>query len=150
MKFRFANIGDIPRMELIRNSVFENKLSDPSRVTGKDYEEFITKRGKGWVCEINNEIVGFAIADLKEDNIWALFIFPGFEHRGIGIALHRLMLDWYFSTGKKKVWLGTGSETRAEKFYRKAGWTEAGVQPNGEINFEMTKDDWEEISSGRA
>ena len=38
--------------------------SDPNLVTDEDCEEFITLRGKGWACEIDNQIVGFAIADL--------------------------------------------------------------------------------------
>ena len=102
----------------------------------------MTTRGKGWVCEINSEIVGFAIADLKENNIWALFIHPEHEGKGIGKQLHQLMLDWYFNQQKNSVWLGTAPNTRAESFYRKAGWRETGVRPNGEIRFEMTRDEW--------
>jgi GNAT superfamily N-acetyltransferase len=111
-------------------------------VTDKDCEEFITIRGKGWVCEIDNQIVGFAIADLKEDNIWALFIHPEFEKKGIGQQLHRIMLDWYFMQKKNKVWLGTAFNTRAEQFYKKAGWTEVGTHGTKEIKFEMTAEEW--------
>jgi hypothetical protein len=42
-------------------------------VTDEDCEEFITVRGKGWVCEIDNQIVGFTV-DLKDNNIWALLL----------------------------------------------------------------------------
>jgi hypothetical protein len=52
------------------------------------------------------------------------------------------MLDWYFNQKKETVWLGTGPDTRAETFYRKAGWKERGKRPNGEIKFEMTYADW--------
>jgi GNAT superfamily N-acetyltransferase len=145
MTFRPAKTTDISQMQLVRNSVLENVLSNPSLVTYKDYEEFLDTRGKGWVCEISNQIVGFAIADLKDDNIWALFILPHFEHQGIGKKLHDMMLDWYFSTDKKKVWLGTAPKTRAYYFYRKAGWTETGTHGNGETKFEMTKLNWERI-----
>lgn len=79
MTIREAKINDIKQIQIIRNSVKENTLSNPNIVTDKDCEEFITLRGKGWVCEIDNKIVGFAIADLKENNIWALFIDPLFE-----------------------------------------------------------------------
>lgn len=54
-------------------------MSNPNLVTDEDSEEFITTRGKGWLCEIDNQIVGFAIADLKENKIWALFLNPKFE-----------------------------------------------------------------------
>lgn len=142
MIIREAAIEDIKQIQIVRNSVRENILSDPNLVTDKDCEEFITIRGKGWVCEIDKQIVGFAIVDLKENNIWALFMHPEFERRGIGRLLHKTMLDWYFTKTKDKVWLGTEFNTRAERFYRNAGWSEVGTHGAKEIKFEMTYKDW--------
>ena len=142
MIIREAKIEDTAQIQIVRNSVKENTLSDPNLVTDKDCEEFISVRGKGWVCEIDQEIVGFAIADLKENNIWALFLDPKFERKGIGQKLHQAMLDWYFTQTKDNVWLGTAFNTRAEKFYRKAGWKEVGTHGPKEIKFEMTYNDW--------
>jgi len=79
MKIREASIDDIKEIQLVRNSVKENTLSNPQLVTDDTCKEFITIRGKGWVCEINNKIVGFSIVDLKDHNIWALFVKPEFE-----------------------------------------------------------------------
>ena len=138
-----ATIFDIPQIQIIRHSVKENILSDPALVTDADCEEFITKRGKGWIYETDNTVVGFAIADLRENNIWALFIMPDYEKMGIGKQLHKTMLNWYFSKTDKTVWLSTSPNTRAEKFYRKAGWNEVGNYGKGEIKFEMEKMDWE-------
>jgi GNAT superfamily N-acetyltransferase len=147
MIFREATLQDIDQIQIVRNSVKENTLSDPGLVTNKDCEEFMFERGKGWVCEIDHTIVGFAIADLKENNIWALFLDPNFEKKGIGRKLHQMMMDWYFSQTNEKVWLGTAFNTRAEEFYRKAGWTEAGTNGSKEIKFEMTKEDWFKINT---
>jgi GNAT superfamily N-acetyltransferase len=99
-------------------------------------------RGQGWVCEIHGQIVGFAIVDFLHGNIWALFILPAFEKRGIGKQLLDIMLNWYFAQTHKSLWLGTEPNTRAEKFYRNAGWTEAGTHGKGEIKFIFTKEDW--------
>ncbi|WP_395803730.1 GNAT family N-acetyltransferase [Daejeonella sp.] len=142
MLIREARIDDIGQIQIIRNSVTENILSHPNLVTDQDCEEFISQRGKGWVCEIDKQIVGFAIVDLMENNIWALFLDPKFEGKGIGQLLHKSMLDWYFTQTKDKVWLGTDPNTRAEKFYRRAGWTEVGKDGSEEIKFEMTYSDW--------
>jgi GNAT superfamily N-acetyltransferase len=142
MNFRLATSDDIPQIQIIRNSVKENMLSNPALISDNDVEEFINLRGRGWVCEINDRIVGFAIADLKENNIWALFIHPDNEGIGIGNILQKLMLDWYFEQGKQTVWLSTSPDTRAEKFYRKSGWTETGKHGEKEIKFEMTSADW--------
>ncbi len=145
MNFRVAEIKDIPQIQVVRNLVKENRLSDPALVPDSDVEDYITRRGRGWVCEINGQIVGFAIADLVDNNIWALFIHPGFEKLGIGKKLHDEMMNWYFSETDKTVWLGTSPKTRAELFYRKAGWKEIGMHGKGEIKFEMTKDEWRSL-----
>lgn len=142
MKIRVAEIEDISQIQVVRNLVQENRLSDPALVPDSDVEDYMTRRGKGWVCEINDEVVGFAIADLVDNNIWALFIHPGFERIGIGKKLHDEMMNWYFSMTDKTAWLGTAPGTRAEMFYRKAGWKEVGLHGKGEIKFEMSKNDW--------
>ncbi len=142
MKIRVAEVRDIFQIQVVRNLVNENRLSDPALVPDSDVENYITRRGKGWVCEMNDDVVGFAIADLVENNIWALFIHPDFERIGIGKKLLNEMMNWYFSKTDKTVWLGTAPGTRAEMFYRKAGWKEVGLHGKGEIKFEMTKDNW--------
>jgi GNAT superfamily N-acetyltransferase len=145
MIFREATITDIPQIQIVRNAVKENTLSDPALVSDADCEEFMTARGKGWVCEVDQQIVGFAIADLQDDNIWALFLLPEYEHKGIGQTLQKLMLNWYFAQGKEKVWLGTAFDTRAEKFYKKSGWSVVGMHGTKETKFEMTKEEWEKL-----
>ncbi len=146
MIFRTAQIGDIAQIQRVRNAVKENTLSDPNLVTDADCAEFITERGKGWVCEIDGIIVGFAIVDLKENNIWALFLDPEFEKKGIGRQLHKIMLDWYFAQTRETVWLSTEFDTRAEGFYKKAGWVAVGLHGKNEIKFEMTHQSWAQQS----
>ena len=141
MIYREAEIKDIKQIQVVRNAVKENVLSDPALVTDKDCEEYMTTRGKAWVCEANDTIVAFAYVDLKENNIWALFVTPGYAEKGIGKKLHKIMLDWYFALTDKTVWLGTSPNTRAETFYRKQGWKETGMHGK-EIKFEMTKEEW--------
>jgi GNAT superfamily N-acetyltransferase len=142
MKIRVASVDDIGQIQRVRHSVRENRLSNPKLVTDDDCEEFITKRGKGWVWDIEQQIVGFAIVDLMEKNVWALFVDPNYEKQGIGRQLHDAMIDWYFSCTQESIWLGTAPNTRAETFYRQAGWREAGTHGAGERRFEMSYKDW--------
>jgi GNAT superfamily N-acetyltransferase len=142
MIFREAEIQDIAQIQFVRLAVKENRLSDPALVPDKDVEEYMTDRGKGWVCEIDKRIAGFAIVDLIENNVWALFIHPDFEAMGIGKKLHQIMMDWYFVQTKEKIWLGTDPQSRAEKFYRMQGWKETGTHGKGEIKFEMDFETW--------
>ena len=140
--FREAQADDIPQIQIVRNSVTENTLSNPDLVSDEDCLEFISKRGKGWVCIVDNKVVGFSIVDLKENNVWALFLKPEYEKLGIGTKLHQLMLDWYFEQTNFDAWLSTTPKTRADKFYRKAGWAETGPYREDEIKFEMTYEKW--------
>ena len=141
MHYRIATLADIPRIQIVRHLVKENMLSNPDLVTDADVEDYITRRGKGWVCEVDGVIVGFGIADLQDHSIWALFLQPEWEGKGIGKELQRLMLDWYFSLSQQTLWLTTSPGTRAETFYRRTGWKEMGLQ-KGEIRFEMTAEAW--------
>lgn len=134
MIFREAQLDDIPQIQVVRHSVRENTLSDPALVPDQDVATFITERGKGWVCETGGQVIGFAIVDLQDDNIWALFLRPEFEKQGIGWQLQALMLHWYFEQTREPVWLGTAPGTRAETFYRKSGWTEIGTHGKGRSN----------------
>jgi GNAT superfamily N-acetyltransferase len=138
MGLRFALITDIAAMHAVRMSVRENRLSDPTRVTEDDYRRFIEERGCGWVYDSDNEIVGFGVVDLVDRNIWALFVDPQHEGKGIGSALLNAMVDHAFKKGSEPLWLTTSPGTRAERFYRQSGWREAGIAADGELRFELS------------
>ena len=142
MTFREAQLTDIPQMSAIRMAVKENVLSNPALVTQKDYEEYLTLRGKGWVCEIDGCVVGFAIGDLVKNNVWALFIHPDHEGKGIGKTLLSLLLTWYFAQTNETIWLSTAPNSRAAAFYRRFGWAETGMTKTGEIRFALNAEQW--------
>jgi GNAT superfamily N-acetyltransferase len=124
-------------MNHLRMQVRENVLSDPSRVTLAMTTEAISSSGRGWVFEENGVILGFSIALHEDPSIWALFVHPAHEARGIGNALHAAAVSWLWSQGAERIWLGTDPGTRAERFYRDRGWQETGKHKNGEIRFEL-------------
>jgi GNAT superfamily N-acetyltransferase len=143
MLIRKALVVDIEPFMDVRYAVKENVLNNRALVTYDDCVDYITRRGMGWVAEEDGRIVGFAIADLQGHSIWALFVHPDYDRRGIGKALHDTMLNWYFSQTTKTIWLSTAPGTRAEGFYRKAGWRDVGLTKSGEVKFEMERADWE-------
>lgn len=147
--FRQVVPADIPVLHEIRTSVRENVLSDPGRITTDDYLEMTLHRGTGWVGLRDGRIAGFAILDLREANVWALFVHPENEGLGLGRHLHRLMMDHAFRTGLPKIWLSTAPGTRAERFYRRAGWTDTGSTDTGEILFDMTASRWGTLNTKR-
>jgi len=129
-------------MQVVRHLVKENTLSNPDLVPDQDVAFYITEKGKGWVCEIDSQVVGFSIVDPKDRSVWALFVDPVFAEKGIGKELHRLMIDWYFEQTQEKLVLGTAPNTRAERFYNLQGWTPVGSYSNGEVKFELSYENW--------
>jgi GNAT superfamily N-acetyltransferase len=142
---RQALVSDIPQIQFVRNTVKENTLSDPALVPDQDVEDYINRRGRGWIWEEAGRIVGFSIVSVIDQNVWALFVEPGQDKKGIGRALHDEMMDWYFQQTDQPIWLSTTPGTRAEGFYRKAGWQETGLYGKGEIRFEMSRAQWQNL-----
>ena len=149
MIFRDATINDIDNCMIVRMAVKENVLNNPALVPRKDYVDYLTIYGKGWVCEIENRIIGFSIVGLTQRNVWALFVLPEFEGNGIGKKLHDTMIDWYFNQTSEKIWLGTEQKTKAESFYKNRGWKEVGMHEDDETKFEMTSDELKKRTTNR-
>jgi GNAT superfamily N-acetyltransferase len=137
MNIRVASVEDIERMHFIRMAVKENVLNTPGLVTHNDYVQMLTQKGRGWVCEENSVITGFAIVDAERRNVWALFVHPESEKRGVGRLLHDKMISWAKEQKLGKLWLTTDPGTRAESVYKKAGWKENGKEGR-EIRFEYS------------
>ena len=137
-QIREAATSDIQQMHQVRLSVKENILMNKDLVKAEHYKSHILTTGKTWVAEVNNQIVGFAAVNIQEENVWALFIHPEHEKKGLGKKLHTAMLDWYFKQGKEYICLTTDPETRAAGFYKKLNWKESEKCPDGEIKMELT------------
>jgi GNAT superfamily N-acetyltransferase len=133
-RVREATEADIPEMMALRLSVRENRLSDPSQVTAEDCRRYVT-RGHMWVWDENGEILGISAATFDTGWIWALFVRPGHEGRGIGRALFAAACDALIAAGFGTLRLSTDPDTRAARFYHAAGWREAGRTPEGELIF---------------
>ena len=94
MGLRLATSADIESMHRLRLAVRENRLTDPARVQPEDYRRMLETQGRGWLYEVDGQVAGFGIADGARRNIWALFVAPGMERRGIGRSLLDAMVEW--------------------------------------------------------
>lgn len=142
MHVREARASDIAEMHRIRLSVRENALTDRISVQPQHYEVMLKVRGRGWVAEIDGQIVGFAVADAIAGTVWALFVDQSSERRGVGRELHDTMIRWFFDQGIDSVRLSTMPGTRAERFYKAAGWRYLRHNPEGEVCYELPRESW--------
>ena len=131
---RTAVREDMPGLWEVRYSVAENTLL-PGRISDEELRLSIEEAGRGWVAEEDARILGFAIG-LLSGNVWALFVRPEAQGRGIGSALHSEMLAWFSQQGLSHLWLSTGTNTRARAFYEARGWQYAGQSGPDEVRLE--------------
>jgi GNAT superfamily N-acetyltransferase len=135
--FRPAREPDIFAMSTVRLAVLENRLRDPTRITYDMYVDYLDKLGRSWICECDGKLVGFGSADKHEAFIWALFVDPAFEGRGIGKHLLRMMADYLFELGHEKITLSTGAATRADAFYAAQGWQRSEVPDQTDVQYTL-------------
>lgn len=140
LSYREAELSDIPRLQVIRAAVRENILSNPGLVTVPDYEEHITGPGRSWVCEEDGVILGFSSAHPQQRSIWALFLDPVHQRRGIGRELLDRAVAWLWShPDVDAIQLTTAPGTRADQVYRAAGWADVGRSRSGEVIFRLAR-----------
>ena len=87
------------------------------------------------MAEADGRVLGFAIG-LNTGNVWALFVRPEAEGRGIGSALHAAMLDWFATQPLDTLWLGTDPRSRAYGFYLAHDWLPVGRQDGEDVRLE--------------
>jgi GNAT superfamily N-acetyltransferase len=140
---REALAADMPGITHVRTSVIENLLTREQLaargLTEASIAASLLTDSKGWVAERSSEIVAFSIADRATKSIFALFVLPQWEARGLGSRLLDLALDWLWANGADRVWLTTGPETKAAQFYERRAWVATGTVPSGDRRYEMVR-----------
>lgn len=133
---RVAVPANIPAMHGVRLAVRENRLRS-SVITEKHYIPFIEEVGRSWVVVEDGAVLGFAAGHKTTGNIWALFVDPAQEGRGLGFALHAAMVGWLFEQDLRRLGLDTEPGTRAQRFYGAAGWSFVHLSPDGEALYAL-------------
>ena len=138
---RRATAADIPALFRIRTAVRENALSRArlaaAGVTPRSVRDLLGTTGAAWIAEEAGRALGFSMVDAAQGTVFAVFVLPGQEGRGIGRALLILAEDWLAAQGWRQAWLLTGADPalRAPGFYRRMGWRARGQAPRGERRF---------------
>jgi GNAT superfamily N-acetyltransferase len=111
---RHATEADVESLFEIRTSVRENHQSREELarigVTPATVTEMLRTDSRAWLAEVEGEPVAFAMANAAEGTVFAVFVRPGFEGRGLGRDLMRRAEQWLFEQGAEEIWLTTGSD----------------------------------------
>ena len=138
---RIAVPSDMDAMARIRTSVRENHMSVEGMaavgITPASVLEMLATTSRGWMASIDQVPAGFAIANAAKATVFAMFVHPDYEGRGIGKRLLAETESWLFAQGCDEIWLDTGQEPkiRAHGFYRRLGWILSGPSVPGELRY---------------
>ena len=143
MQIRAAQQKDIETLFEIRTSVRENYQSREEiaelGITPDSVAEMLQTDCQAWIAEIDNQPIGFAIANKTEKTILGLFVLPSFEGRGAVRALMQVTENWLWSHDIEEIWLLTDQNPkfRAYGFYLHLGWIPIGIESDGMFEGEM-------------
>ncbi|MEA5101365.1 GNAT family N-acetyltransferase [Pantoea sp. S18] len=140
---RTARLSDIEGMFDVRTSVIENHLSREEMrqmgITESVVGDMIEKSLCAWVATENNKIIGFSMIFPDEGCLFAAFVLPEYEGKGIGRRLVMLAEQELFQH-HEIAWLETDKNSRAAKFYMQLGWGNETDLNGTDIKLEKSRD----------
>jgi ribosomal protein S18 acetylase RimI-like enzyme len=134
MLFREIVENDFTELIIVRSSTDENNISvqdlTSMGITEATVSEKLKNGCKGWLCEIDKKIAGFAMGNKNTGEMWVIAVLPQYIKRGIGSKLLGLVEQWLFAEGCSELWLTTdiNEKLRAYSFYRKHGWVDSEIK----------------------
>lgn len=141
-QIRLATREDVAAIFRVRTAVTENvltlqELADLG-VTPPAIAQAIDSSPCLWVAEVAGEVVGFAMVELDTACLFAAFVLPQHEGRGLGRDLVAVCEQALFRQ-HRLAWLETDGRSRAAGFYRHLGWRLAADLGNGDVRLEKRR-----------
>ncbi|MBY4840292.1 GNAT family N-acetyltransferase [Pantoea sp. DY-5] len=140
---RTARLSNIEGMFDVRTSVIDNHLSREEMrqmgITESVLGDMVEKSLSAWVATENNKIIGFSIIFPDEGCLFAAFVLPEYEGKGIGRRLVMLAEQELFQH-HEIAWLETDKNSRSAKFYMHLGWGNETDLNGTDIKLEKSRD----------
>lgn len=139
---RPARRADVASLFQVRTSVRENRLTREEMlalgITEESVGEMIEHARCAWVAVDEGKTVGFSMIIPEEACLFAAFILPGYEGKGVGKKLVAEAEQALFKQ-HQTIWLETGKKSRAAGFYRHLGWGNESDIGDGDIRMEKMR-----------
>ncbi|KTC18754.1 GCN5 family acetyltransferase [Pseudomonas putida] len=141
---RPATTADIEALFEIRTSVVQNHLSREQMlalgITPASLAEAIAAAPCAWLAEVEGMPAAFAMVDLEDACVFALFVKPAFEGQGLARQLMVEAEAALFAL-HSRIWLETDGRdgVRANGFYRRLGWEVVAQLEEGDVRYEKVR-----------
>ncbi|MFL6878403.1 GNAT family N-acetyltransferase [Pseudomonas marginalis] len=125
---RAATQDDVDTLFEIRTSVVQNHLSIEQMaelgITPQLLADSMREASCVWIAEVDGQPVAFAMVDLAEGEVFAMFVLPSHENLGLGRQLMAVAEAALFEHHDRLFLITDGrDEIRANGFYRHLGWS---------------------------
>jgi GNAT superfamily N-acetyltransferase len=120
--------ADVPALFAVRVATHENRLTrgqlTAMGITDESVAAGLRGHRRGWLCEVGDRVVGFAMGDWTTGELLVIAVLPGYIGRGIGSRLLRAVEAWLEASGCRRLWLTTDVDPalKAYGFYVRHGW----------------------------
>lgn len=142
IRTRLAVSSDIEDIFDVRTSVKENYLSREEMelmgITESSVSDMIEKSRCAWVAVDDGKVIGFSMIILDEGSLFAAFVLPEYEGRGVGRSLVELAEQELFKH-HEVAWLETDKNSRAAEFYGRLGWVKKENVSESDIRLEKLR-----------
>ena len=138
MIFREIKESDLDELLIVRSSTDENRLTieelNNLGINSKTTSEKMQHDLKGWLCEVDNRIVGFSMGFAETGEMWVIAVLPDYIQKGIGTNLLSRIEKFLFQHNEE-IWLTTDIDTnlRAYSFYKSNGWQDKEIRDGERI-----------------
>ncbi|MBW3163717.1 GNAT family N-acetyltransferase [Ferrimonas balearica] len=119
-QLRRAGLADIASLQAIRHRISEY----PAERDRPDtlYARYLSRQGRGWLGNDGQGDRGFVVVNLNDCSIWALYVDPDCQGKGLGRVLLQQGCRYLFWRGARRISLRTLAHTSALGFYQHLGW----------------------------
>lgn len=141
---RAAAVEDIESIFEIRTSVSQNHLSREQMsalgITPQVLAEAIKEGPCVWIAEVDGKPAAFSMIDSTEGEVFAMFVSPPYENRGLGRLLMKVAEAALFERHDTIYLITDGrNEVRANGFYQRLGWTVVDKADEDDVRYEKRK-----------
>lgn len=141
---RLATQADIDTLFAIRTAVVQNHLSREQMadlgITPQVLADSMREAPCVWIAEVDGLPAAFSMVDLEGGEVFAMFVQPGYEGRGLGRQLMAVAEAALFEKHQTLFLVTDGrDEIRANGFYQRLGWSQVGRVDGDDVRYEKSR-----------
>jgi len=141
---RVATPDDIESIFDIRTAVVQNHLSREQMaelgITPQVVADSMREAPCVWLAELDGRPVAFAMVDLAEGEVFALFVLPSHENLGLGRQLMAVAEAALFEHHDTLFLITDGrDQIRANGFYQRLGWAVVDTAEGDDVRYQKHK-----------